>query len=91
MHIDVFDTYAKSKNGNIMHFDVLVDRGTVKELALGYAKSWLLGIGETTYEVEQSNCNFCHSEKANAQIQQSIETHGHFILQLDGCPKPTKF
>ena len=27
MKIDVYDTYATSKNGNIMHFDVFIPNG----------------------------------------------------------------
>ena len=41
----VFDTYAKTSKGIIMHFDVVLDE-QYQEKALHYAKEWLKTIGQ---------------------------------------------
>jgi len=30
----------------------------------------------------------CHSQDADGEIKDFIEKHGHFILQMEGCPEP---
>ncbi len=88
MKIDVYDTYANSKNGHIIHFDVLIPSGEGKEKAVKFAGEFLKTIGESANALKQERCNFCHSESANDEIQNSIEKQGYFILQMEGCPKP---
>ncbi len=87
MKIDVYDSYAKFE-GRVMHFDVFVKSGTSSASALQYGKKWLHSIGESTEGLEQSRCNFCHSEMANPEVERAIQTNGHFILQMEGCPAP---
>jgi hypothetical protein len=43
MGFQVFDTYVKSKNGHIMHFDVITDKNNT-EKAIMFAKEWLKSI-----------------------------------------------
>ncbi len=88
MKIDVYDTYATSKTGKTIHFDVLLPNGDGKEKAVKFAKEFLEEIGESSDSLKQERCNFCHSENANAELQKHIVTHGHFILQMEGCPNP---
>lgn len=87
MKIDVYDSYATS-NGRRMHFDVFVESGTSKDKALEYGKQWLASIGEDAEALNQSLCNFCHTEMANPEVERTIKNQGHFILQMEGCPAP---
>ncbi|MDB2387379.1 DUF2024 family protein [Shewanella sp.] len=85
MNIDVYDSYATTSKG-LMHFDVFVESGTAEDVAFGYGQAWLKSIGENESGLEQSRCNFCHTEIANPNVKQHIEENGHFILKMEGCP-----
>ena len=87
MKIDVYDSYARS-NGRVLHFDVFVKSGSSAATALEYGRRRLESIGEQSSGLEQAHCNFCHSELANTEVQQSIANQGYFILQMEGCPAP---
>ncbi|MCL7422676.1 MAG: DUF2024 family protein [Methylobacter sp.] len=82
----VFDTYAKTDKGRIMHFDVVLDEKD-SEKALNYAKEWLKSIGQENATVTQENCCFCHSTEAPADLRQQIDRQGYAIYKLEGCPK----
>jgi hypothetical protein len=88
MKIAVYDTYAQSKNGHVIHFDVFVKEGTSNDLAFEFAQKFLKEIGEEENALKQSQCNFCHTEQANPTIQQQLQENGYAILQMEGCPKP---
>ena len=88
MEVDVYDTYAKSKQGHTIHFDVLVPRGTGVDQAFAHAQKWLAEIGENAQGLDQSRCNFCHAEQARPHVQADIQKQGYHILQMEGCPKP---
>jgi len=90
MEIDVYDTYAKSRDGSVLHFDVFVKRGADKDLAFKYAKAWLLDIGEDSEGLDQSRCRFCHFQPASTDVQKAIEKEEHYILQMEGCPNPVR-
>lgn len=82
----VFDTYAKTAKGRIMHFDVVLDNKDPVQ-AINFAKEWLAGIGEADAIVNQTNCVFCHSAEAPTEIREEINEKGYAILKLEGCPK----
>ncbi|MBL8547736.1 MAG: DUF2024 family protein [Hyphomonadaceae bacterium] len=86
MKIDVYDTYATSKAGKTMHFDVFLPSGGNKETALRYAHAFLESIGEAAGALKSERCNFCHSEQAHPDIEAEIAKSGHYILQMEGCP-----
>lgn len=82
----VFDTYAKTAQGRIMHFDVVLDeKNAVK--ALGYAQTWLESIGVHDAVVTQENCVFCHSAETPTELLKQIDSQGYAIHKLEGCPK----
>lgn len=87
MKIDVYDSFATTEKGVLMHFDVFVLAGATKEQALDYGRQWLQSIGEPPTSLEQSRCNFCHSELANPNVAKAIESQGFYILKMEGCPK----
>lgn len=82
----VYDTYAKTLTGKIMHFDVVLDEQN-QEKALLYAKEWLISLGFGDAIVTQENCVFCHSLEAPAELRKEIERQGYAIYKLEGCPK----
>jgi len=87
MNIDVHDTYARTVEGDLLHFDVLVEQGAGKQ-ALRYAEEWLKGIRREANNINQENCRFCHTETATPEIQKDIDVQGFFIIQMEGCPSP---
>lgn len=82
----VFDTYAKTAQGRIMHFDVVLDEKDSTK-ALNYAKAWLETLGVQDAVVTQENCLFCHSAEAPAELRKQIDSQGYAIYKLEGCPK----
>jgi hypothetical protein len=82
----VYDTYAKSSSGRIMHFDVVLDEQDQNK-ALSYAKAWLTSIGHPEATVTQENCSFCHSTEAPTAMRKQIDELGYAIYKLEGCPK----
>jgi len=82
----VFDTYAKTAQGRIMHFDVVLDEKDCAK-ALGYAKAWLESIGVHNAVVTQENCVFCHSAETPPDLRMQIDSQGYGIYKLEGCPK----
>jgi len=88
MDIDVYDTYATSKVGKTIHFDVFLPSGGSKEDALKYATTFLESIGEVAGALKSERCNFCHTEPAHPVVEAHITKSGHYILQMEGCPNP---
>ncbi len=88
MKIDVYDSYARTYDGRLIHFDVLVEPKSSKEEALKYGLEWLNEIGESSANLEQAQCNFCHSTNATPEMERSIRNNQYFIIPLEGCPAP---
>lgn len=86
MKVDVYDTYAQSRKGQTLHFDVLVPEGIGSDTAFKYAQEWLEKIGEDSKSLRQERCNFCHSELARSNVEHDINRSGYHILQMQGCP-----
>ncbi|RXJ71742.1 hypothetical protein CS022_20060 [Veronia nyctiphanis] len=86
MAVHVYDTYATSKEGKILHFDVLMP---VKDddLAVKYAKNWLSEIGLEGATVKSGNCAFCHTRNSVPQYDEEISSKGYAIYKLEGCPE----
>ena len=86
MGFHVFDTYVKSKNGHVMHFDVITDKNNI-EKAITFAKEWLKSIGEIDAKVTTEECRFCHIQSVSEEIEIEIMTNGYFIAKMEGCPQ----
>lgn len=86
MGFHVFDTYVKSKEGHIMHFDVITDKNNI-ENAITFAKEWLNSVGEKDAIVTTKECRFCHTQSVSEEIEIEIMTNGYFIAKMEGCPK----
>lgn len=86
MEIFVYDTYAKAKNGDLMHFDVFINERN-DDKAYEYAKKWLDEIGADAELLKQEHCSFCHSQPIDQpEIAKEIEENGRFIYKMEGCP-----
>lgn len=81
----VYDTYAKTAQGQTLHFDVVIDEKN-QEKALAHAKQWLKSIGIEDAAIDQHNCNFCHSAEAPPELRRQIDKRGYGIFKLEGCP-----
>lgn len=82
----VFDTYAKTTQGKIIHFDVVINEQD-QQKALDCAQKWLQSIGQTDATITPGNCYFCHSvEKIPAELNTQIDEQGYAIYKLEGCP-----
>lgn len=83
----VFDTYARTAAGRILHFDVVLKDKDPPQ-ALAAARAWLASIGEPNAEVNAENCVFCHSlTSVPEDMRDALETQGYAIYKLEGCPK----
>jgi len=83
----IYDTYAKTAKGRIMHFNVVLDVQDPQQ-ALDYAKAWLQSIGFADAMVTSENCCFCHSlDKLPADLRKQVDERGYGIYKLEGCPK----
>ena len=86
MGFHVFDTYVKSKNGHVMHFDVITDKNDTQK-AIKFTKEWLKSIGEKDAKVTTEECRFCHTQSVSEEIEIEIMTNGYFIAKMEGCPE----
>ncbi len=87
MQTAVWDTYVKKKNGNIMHFDIIVP-DTIKdtEAIYSYGKAYLAQTGESESSLDTEECRFCHIEEPTPEIKEAIKTLGYFILEMSEIP-----
>ena len=83
----IFDTYAKTSNGKIIHFDVILEEQN-QQHAIEYAQQWLQSIGINNATISSGNCFFCHSvtELPN-DLTQEMANQGYAIYKLEGCPQ----
>ena len=84
MQVKVYDTHVRTRDGRYLHFDVLVP-GEDGANAPAYAVEWLGSRGIQTQDVQQSRCEFCHSEPASPEVEQSFRQQGYAIIPLQGC------
>lgn len=85
MKVAVYDTYVRKKSGSKMHFDVVVPDGTPQDTALEFAKRYLESVGQRGQPCGAQQCQFCHTEPASAEIENSIRSNGYHIIEMEGC------
>ena len=86
MKVNVWDTYVTRKNGQIMHFDILVpvevdDADTI----YSYGKQYLKSKDEEGQPLTSKQCRLCHAESIRPQWEKDIEMNGFFIIEMEGC------
>ncbi|MCE2595055.1 DUF2024 family protein [Motilimonas cestriensis] len=85
MKLHVFDTFAYSPSGKIIHFDVLIPEKNELQ-AQQYALQWLASIGEPEATIKPSGCLFCHTSASLPQFADDVLKTGFAIYKLEGCP-----
>ena len=85
MNVDVYDTYVRTVEGDLLHFDVLLPAGDGIR-ARQYAYQWLRSIGRNPQETTLEKCHYCHSESSDPETQLQIDQYGYFIIPIEGCP-----
>ncbi len=87
MPVAVWDTYAKKKNGNVLHFDIIVPEGFQNQNAIyRFGQSFLASKGESESVLNAERCRFCHIEAPTEEMKQAIDSNGHYILEMDEIP-----
>jgi hypothetical protein len=84
MKVNVFDTHVRTHDGRYLHFDVLIE-GNDQARASQFARDWMAERGLHGDAIEQSRCQFCHSQPAHPEVAAAIGSKGYFIIPLEGC------
>lgn len=85
MKIAVWDTYVTKQDGNIMHFDILVEEGVVWEDVQKHGKQYLAAKALGFKALTTAECTFCHIEEASDDLKKIINTQGYSIIEMEGC------
>ena len=86
MKISVYDTYVNKSDGDIMHFDILVEEGlTDLEKIFQFGNRYLAEKGIKNHILDTEACQFCHIEVASESVEKAIQEKGYFILEMEGC------
>ena len=86
MECAVYDKYITKKDGERMHFDVIVESSTPHEKAIEYGKQYLKSAGQDGQKMTQEECQFCHVQEAPMVVEKSLNQNGYFIQKIEGCP-----
>ena len=86
LKVSVYDTYVTKKQGGVMHFDILVD-SKEKDLdkIYGFGREYLKSKGQEGQPLTSKQCRVCHVENAQGAMEDSIQTKGYFIIEMEGC------
>jgi Domain of unknown function (DUF2024) len=86
MKVSVYDTYVKKKDGNVMHFDILVpDSEKDTDKIHAYGRTYLATKGQAGQPLTSKECRFCHIEQADADVEAAIKANGYYIIEMQGC------
>jgi len=87
MKAAVWDTYVKKKNGDVMHFDIIVpDSMKNAEAIYQFGREYLELKNENESRLQMEECRFCHIEEVSPEMEQAIQEKGYFILEMDEIP-----
>ena len=86
MKVAVYDTYVTKKNGETMHFDIVVPSEEKNENTIfNYGKEYLKIMGQEGQPLTARESSFCHLETAKPLIEESIRKQGYHIIEMEGC------
>ena len=86
MEVSIWDTYVHKKDGEIMHFDIVVPSNVTDEtLVYEMGKEYLQSKGQEGQELSTEECRFCHKEIASEEVKASIAQKGFYIIEMEGC------
>jgi Domain of unknown function (DUF2024) len=86
MKVAVWDTYVTKKDGTVMHFDILAP-DSIKDTTMiyNYGADYLKTKGQEGQALASSECRFCHVETLRPQWEESINSKGYFIIEMENC------
>lgn len=86
MKVAVWDTYVKTENNIVLHFDIIVPENVKDEKTIfSYGKQYLLEIKQDG-KIHSNNCQFCHIEEPSDEVVKSIEEKGFYIYRMEDIP-----
>ena len=84
--VNVWDTYVTRKNGQLMHFDILVPVAIKDpEQVYAFGKMYLQTKGEEGQPLSAQECRLCHIESLQPKWEEKIADQGYFIIEMEGC------
>lgn len=86
MKVAVWDTYVPSKNGDVLHFDIIVPIETEQAQVYQYGKTYLNNIQQPDDELNAAKCQMCHVEQPTDTMLHAIAQQGYYILELGQIP-----
>ena len=87
MNVKVWDTYVKKKNGEVIHFDIIVPENVTDEALIHeYGKLFIVSQGEMDAKLDSDECQFCHIEEPTEDMFSAIADKGFYILEMDDIP-----
>lgn len=86
MKVAVWDTYVTRKNGDVMHFDIIVPAHIKDEQVIyTFGKEYLASKNETGQALSSKECSFCHVETVKPEWENAIIHKGYFIFEMENC------
>ncbi|TRX59103.1 DUF2024 family protein [Fulvivirga sp. M361] len=86
MRVAVWDTYVNRKDGQVMHFDILVpDTLTDENEIFEFGKAYLRNKAFETEDISAEKCSFCHIAQAPQHVVDSITLSGYHIIEMENC------
>lgn len=85
MKVAVWDTYVTRKDGEVMHFDILVEERTENEKVFEYGKVYLKNKSQEGQPLTSKECRFCHIDKAPLEVENQIMKNGFSIIEMENC------
>lgn len=84
--VNVWDTYVTKKNGQIMHFDIIVPvEVSDTSIIYNYGKEYLKTKGQEGQPLSSKQCKLCHIEQLQPDWAADISEKGYFIIEMEGC------
>jgi hypothetical protein len=86
MKVAVYDTYVTKKDGQLMHFDILVpDTVTDVNAVYDFGKKYLGFKNQAGQPLSTKECRLCHIEEATEEMIHDIKQQGFSIIEMQGC------
>ena len=86
MEVSVWDTYVVKKNGDTMHFDIVVpDHIAEESIVHKMGKEYLVSKNQENQPLTSRECRLCHQEAASVEMESGIADKGYYIIEMEGC------
>ncbi len=86
MKVAVWDTYVTKKDGQVMHFDILVPADVRNEETIfTFGKDYLQSKNQAGQVLSSNECQFCHVEQASERVVAAIQQKGYYIVEMQNC------